>query len=142
MPTADAMRLFKVSERLSGQSAPCSREISRSPVSPRNDLYNLFSERTCSEPPTSPLVPMVGMQRLSGMAPPVIYRALHGGRSKRDVDRLGAELEAARKQLAAPGRPDLLGKDGQKDAINVRRSRPMSVEPTLFVASGSVAVSV
>jgi hypothetical protein len=49
------------------------------------------------------LVPMVEMQRLLGMARSVIYRALDGGRSKREVDRLRAELEAAQEQLAALG---------------------------------------
>jgi hypothetical protein len=48
------------------------------------------------------LVPMVEMQRLSGMARSVIYRALDGGRSKREVDSLRAELEAAREQMATP----------------------------------------
>jgi hypothetical protein len=46
---------------------------------------------------------MVEMQRLSGMARSVIYRALDGGRSKREVDRLRAELQAAREQLAGLG---------------------------------------
>ena len=47
------------------------------------------------------LVPMVEMERLSGMARSVIYRAPEGGRSKREVDRLRAELEAAREELTA-----------------------------------------
>ena len=49
------------------------------------------------------VVPMVEMQRLSGMARSVIYRALDGGRSKREVERLRTELQAAQAQLAALG---------------------------------------
>jgi hypothetical protein len=47
------------------------------------------------------VVPMVEMQRLSGMARSVIYRALDGGRTKREVEALRAELQAAREQIAA-----------------------------------------
>src|SRR5215207_11224408 len=47
------------------------------------------------------LVPMVEMQRLSGMARSVIYRALDGGRSKREVEGLRAQLQAAPEELAA-----------------------------------------
>ena len=49
------------------------------------------------------VVPMVEMQRLSGMARSVIYRALDGGRTKREVERLRTELQAAQAQLAALG---------------------------------------
>jgi hypothetical protein len=47
------------------------------------------------------VVPMVEMQRLSGMARSVIYRALDGGRSKREAEALRAQLKAAREELAA-----------------------------------------
>jgi hypothetical protein len=47
------------------------------------------------------LVPMVEMQRLSGVARSVIYRALDGGRSKREAEALRAQLQAAHEELAA-----------------------------------------
>jgi hypothetical protein len=47
------------------------------------------------------LVPMVEMQRWSGVARSVIYRALDGGRSKREAEALRAQLQAAREELAA-----------------------------------------
>jgi len=47
------------------------------------------------------VVPVTEMHRLSGIARSVIYDFLGGGRSKREVEGLRAELKAAREQLTA-----------------------------------------
>ena len=46
-------------------------------------------------------VPVTEMHRLSGIARSVIYESWGGGRSKREVEGLRAELQAAREQIAA-----------------------------------------
>jgi hypothetical protein len=49
------------------------------------------------------VVPVTEMHRLSGIPRSVIYEFLGGGRSKREVERLRTELQAAQAQLDARG---------------------------------------
>ena len=52
------------------------------------------------------MVPITEMHRLSGIARSVIYEFLGGGRSKREVDGLRAELRAAGDERGEGGIPN------------------------------------
>jgi hypothetical protein len=70
------------------------RRAIRTELEARAEIMNLL-------PRGDGVVPITEMHRLSGIARSVIYEFLGGGRSKREVEGLRAELQAAREQIAA-----------------------------------------